>query len=363
MIRKRFSCLSPAIKVVGLILFFLIPLFFSECGRTTQPRWPWWTADDSIAVDNALAPWRDFLNFFAMIQDTYQFDLRLGLTYQDSSSRTGDTIYKIAHLLRAWIEPVDTVHVDIYQFGVTVDTLSMTDSFCQVIYRDSMGSCQFHLEFDSLWVVGFKPDTIIDTTKTPPETTVVQKVSYVEKRGFPSNRQEVKSYGWAANRWAFLRRDTVPDTVYYYLVKVSGGYTNIPTAEEAPRISMVILSKPGRVDTIYYAPRLDGKGLTNLKHIDSLYEMRVDEEVNVTVVTSSPQDTVVDKNRFFITMGGRKQDVTVAARIGVGRVKFANSDTGYQHIYIEVLPHSNLLYPAAVYTGCAWAIPIRVRPK
>lgn len=363
MAQKRFNFLFSQSGVALVVLIFLFLLIFSKCGRTTPPRWPWWTAEDTMAVENALKPWRGFLNFFELIQDTYRVDLHLGLTYQDSSSRTGDTIYKIAHLLRAWIVPIDSIHVNVYQFGVTVDTISMTDTFCQVIYRDSMSSCQFHFEFDSLWVVGFRPDTIVDTTKTPPETTIVQRVSYVEKRGFPTERQGVKSYGWAANRWVFLHRDTVPETLYYYLVKVSGGYTNIPTAEESPQISMVILGKPGRVDTIYYPPRLDGKGLTNLKHLDSLYEMRVDEDIDVTVVTSSPQDTVADKNRFFLTTGGWKQDITVEAKRGVGRVRFSNSDTGYQHIYIEVIPYSNLLYLGAEYKGCAWAIPVRVIPE
>ncbi|MCL6465663.1 MAG: hypothetical protein K6T77_02765 [candidate division WOR-3 bacterium] len=344
--------------VTGIV--FLSIIVFSECGRTSSPRWPWWTADDSIAVKNALEPWRGLLNFFYAVEDSYRLDVRVGLTYQDSSSRTGDTIYKIAHLIRAWVEPTDSVHIDFYQFGVTADTVNMTDTFCQVIYRDSMSNCRLYLEFDTIWVVGFRPDTIIDTTKTPPETTIVHRVSYVEKRGFPATQFGVKDYGWAANRWVFLRRDTIPDTLYYYIVKVSGAYASIPTTEEAPQISRVILSKPGRVDTIYFAPRQNGKGLTNLKHLDSLYQVRVNEEIQVTVVTSTPQDTIADKNRFFLTVSGRKQDITVGAQRGSGVFSFSAGDTGYQHVYIEVLPYSNLFYPGAYYKGSAWAIPVQV---
>ncbi|NPV13519.1 hypothetical protein HPY86_01120 [candidate division WOR-3 bacterium] len=363
MIRKKFCFWQIKSGIVAAGLIFIGLLIFSGCGRTSPPRWPWWTAEDSIAVNKALEPWRGLLNFFYAVEDTYRLDIKVGLTYQDSSSRTGDTIYKVAHLLRAWVEPTETIQVNVYQFGVTADTVSMTDTFCQVIYRDSMSACQLHYEFDTIWVIGFRPDTIIDTTKTPPETTIVQKVSYVEKRGFPTTQLGMKSYSWAANRWVFLRRDTVPDTLYYYVVKLSGAYASIPNTEEAPQISRVVFSRPGRVDTIFFAPRLDGRGLTNLKHLDSLYQVRVNEEINVTVVTSTPQDTVADKNRFFLTTAGKKQEITVGAQRGIGAFRFSSADTGYQHIYIEVIPYSNLLYPDAEYKGCVWAIPVQVVPE
>ncbi len=347
-------------RVVFTVLIFFGGILLLGCGRTAPPIWPWWTAEDSAAVREALKPWRAFLNSSYITGDTFRLGFSVGLNYQDSSSRTGDTLYKFAHIIRAWIEPGDSVHQDIYQFGVTVDTVTMADTFCQVIYQDSMSGCRLQVEYDTLWVVGFRPDTIVDTTKSPPETTIVQRVSYVERRGFSEIQQAVKSYNWGSRRWLFLRRDTLPETLYYSLIKISGGYVRIPNAEGSPQISRVIFSKPGQVDTIFYSPRSDGKGLTNLRSVDSLYLVRVGEEITVSVVTSTPQDTVADKNRFFVMISQKKQDITIGAKEGKGVCRFSAADTGYQHIYIEVLPATNLLYPDAPYNGTVWMIPVRV---
>jgi hypothetical protein len=342
----------------------LIIILIAQCGRVSPPKWPWWTKEDSTAVKQALAEWNEYLNIEPAWSDTFRINLFTGLNYADSSSRTGDTIYKIAHLMRAWLDPGENLRgdtiLDICQFGVTVDTSVMKDTFCQVIYRDSFVFARLYLEFDTLWVVGFRPDTIIDTTKTPPETTIVQRVNYVEKRGFPERQQSVKEFSWSSNRWLFMRRDTLPDTCYYSLIKLSGGFSLIPRAEDAPQISRVILSKPGRVDTIYYAPRNDGKGLTNLKPFESLYTIRAGEEVSIQIVTSTPADTIADRNRIFVTVMNGTEDVTRAAKTGSGIVRFGNADTGYQHIYIEVLPVSNILYPGSSFTGTVWAVPVRV---
>jgi hypothetical protein len=345
----------------------IIILFLVQCGRVPPPKWPWWTNSDSTAVRQELEKWHTYLNPAPVWDDTILVNLLIGLNYSDSSSRTGDTIYKIAHLTRIWVNPGQSARndttLDIYQFGVTVDTLVMDDTFCQVIYRDSFSSARLYMEFDSLWVVGFQPDTIIDTTKSPPETTIVQRVNYTEKRGFPQQQQAFKEFSWSVNRWLFLHRDTMPDTCYYSLIKISGAYARIPNAEASPQISMVILSKPGRVDTIYFSPRIDGKGLTNLKPLDSIYTIRAGEDISILITTSTPSDTVADRNRFFVTVKGRTTDVTISARSGNGNIRFGNADTGYQHIYLKVLPNSNIFYPNSDFTGTVWAIPVRVIPE
>lgn len=346
------------------IILLLLGVLLTQCGRVSPPQWPWWTSEDSTAVKKALELWLGYLTPSPAWSDTFRLSLSLGLNYSDSSSRTGDTLYKIAHLIRAWVRPGENCRndtcLDRYQFGVTVDTTVMNDTFCQVIYRDSFTSSQLYLEFDTLWVVGFRPDTMIDTTKTPPETTIVHRVSYVEKRGFQESQQIFKGFCWSANRWLFLRRDTVPDTCYYSLIKISGGYSLIPNAEESPQISRVILSKPGKVDTIYYSPRSDGKGLTNLKSLDSIYTMRAEEDVSILISTTTPADTIADRNWIFVTISGRSTDITTAARTGSGIVRFSTADTGYQHIYIEVLPATNIFYPYSNFSGTVWSIPVRV---
>jgi len=297
--------------------------------------------------------------------DTFRLGLSAALNYQDSMSRTGDTIYKFAHVLRAWVEPWGSVHDstwDSYQFGVTVDTVAMNDTFCEVAYRDSMTACRVAFEYDSLWVVGFKPDTLIDTTRTPPETTIVPRVSYTEKRGFPVAETAVKSYAWSAMRKLFLRLDTTSVSRRYRLVKTTGFAVYTPTTEEAPAITQLIMSRPGSDDTFFYAPRKDGRGLYNLRPLDSLYTVHPGEPVTVTVLTSTPTDTTVEKNRFYLTFRDAKTDITVNAQTGQGQIVFAASDTGFKHVYVEVLPFANLLYRSAGYLSTVWALPVRVIP-
>ncbi len=331
------------------------------CGTESPPRWPWWAAEDSAAVAEELGRWRDVFNANHALEGKPASGWTNMLTYQDSTSETGDTLYKFAHLLSVSVAPTDSGHADEYQFGVTVDTVAMKDTFCEVAYRDSMGSCVAHFEYDSLWVVGFRPDTTIDTMVTPPETTIVQKVSYTEVRGFGTSQQAAKDFSWSAMRKLFLQRDTLPDTFYYELTKATGFAVYIPEAEEAPSISRVILSKPARVDTFFYSPRKDGRGIYNLWPMDELYTLEPGEEIGVAVTTTTPTDTTMDKNLFFVGIEGTKTEITANARRGEGAISFENA--GYHHIYVEVLPLSNVLYPDASYAGAIWAIPVRVESQ
>ncbi|MEO0079094.1 MAG: hypothetical protein ABIK44_00230 [candidate division WOR-3 bacterium] len=336
-----------------------------SCGTEPPPPWPWWTSEDSVAVRAELAKWEPVMTTAYRFADTFRLGISSKLAYQDSSSKTGDTLYKFAHVLRAWVEPWGSVHdstYDIYQFGVTVDTVSMNDTFCEVAYRDSMSDCRVTFEFDSLWVVGYRPDTTIDTTRTPPETTIVYRVTWTEKRGFANPVTATKTYSWSAMRKLFLRLDTTSQKRSYRLCKTTGVAISTPTSEQAPAITRLIMSKPGADDTFFYAPRADGRGLYNLRPLDSLYTLHTNEAVTVTVITKTPDDTTAEKNRFFLTLLGTKSDITTNAKTGQAQVAFGPADTGYHHIYIEVLPSSNLLYPNADYLSTVWALPVRVIP-
>ncbi|OYD16558.1 hypothetical protein CH330_02475 [candidate division WOR-3 bacterium JGI_Cruoil_03_51_56] len=329
----------------GLVLFLV-----NGCGTEPPPRWPWWTAEDSSAVQKELGLWRDVFNPNHTLEGAMDSKWSSGLTFEDSTSETGDTLYKFAHLLSVSIEPTDSGHTDEFQFGVTVDTVAMKDTFCEVAYRDSMENCLAHFDYDSLWVVGFRPDTTIDTSVCPPETIIVQKVSYTELRGFGSPQRVTKSYNWSAFRKLFLSKDTSG----YALTKATGFAVHVPSAEDAPEIFRVVLSRPGRSDTFFYSPREDGSGIYNLRPIDSLYAIEPDEEVQLEVEIKSSSDTSL----FFVGIMGTKTEITVGPRRGEGTVAFA--EVGYHHIYIEVLPLSNVFYPDADYTGIIWAIPVRV---
>ncbi|MEO0081105.1 MAG: hypothetical protein ABIL25_02285 [candidate division WOR-3 bacterium] len=349
----------PAIRSCWLFTtgcFLLLVVFVAGCGTEPPPRWPWWTAQDSAAVRLELGRWKDVFSANHAMRGGLEYVWRSRLSSKDSTSTTGDTLYKFARLLSFSLEPTDSGHADVYQFGVTVDTLALKDTFCEVTYYDSMAACRAVFGYDSLWVVGFRPDTQI--SGTPPETTIIFRPSYTELRGFEQPVIATKGFAWKAMRKLFLARDTMPDTLYYELRKATGFAVYAPSATDAPSISRVIFSRPGRVDTVFYSPRLDGRGLYNLKSLNSLYTVRPGEEVTVSVVTTTPPDTTTEKNRFLLYTAGKVADITASARNGQGVFSFA--DTGYHHVYIKVVPLSNLLYPEADYVETVWAIPVRV---
>ncbi len=337
--------------LVGAFLFV-----FSGCGTEPPPPWPWWTTQDSTAVETELAGWKDVLDPTAgiagLVADTWRGQIRLA----DSTSEKGDTLYKFARLLSVEIEVESAGHANVMQFGVTVDTLPMKDTFCEVTYRDSSLLTRARFTYDSLWVIGFRPDTQI--SGSPPETTIIYRPSYTERRGFAIPQTAVKTFAWTAMRKVFLVRDTLKDTLFYTLRKLTGVAAYVPSATDAPNINRVIFSRLGGIDTVFYAPRQDGRGLYNLKEPASLYTVAAGERVTVAVTTTTPVDTAVDKNRFFLIVSGRAKDITLNARRGEG--SFAFADTGLQHVYVRVVPLSNLLYPTVKYTGTFWAIPVRV---
>lgn len=336
-----------------LLLSVLALAALVGCGSEPPPDWPWWTAEDSASVRAELANWRAIYNANGHLADL-QGGWSVGLTAQDSTSATGDTLFKFAHLMSVSFVPTDSGHRDEMLFGVTVDTIAMTDTFCEVGYVDSMEACRLVCEFDSLWVVAFRPDTQV--SGQPPETTIVQRVRSTELRPFGVPETTTKSYAWSAMRKLFLSKDA--STHSYVLVKATGAAIHTPTPEDAPAVTRVVLSRPGRADTFFYTPRLDGRGLYNLRSPSSLIVFEPGEEIDVEVTTSTPEDTTIDRARFFVGVEGVQTDITLSARRGQGRVTF--TETGPQHIYVTVLPYSSLFYRDAEHAATVWAVPIRV---
>ncbi len=349
------SRLGPA--AAALVLPAVLAVFLSAGCDTEALVWTWWTAEDSAAVAAELAEWRGTLDASQMLAGSPTGTWRGTLSPQDSTSETGDTLYKFARLLGIRFETAQCEHRDEYEFDVTVDSIAMTDTFCEVGYHDSMLGCTAHFDYDSLWVVGFRPETTVVETLVPPETTIVLAVSYTELRGFATTQTKSKHYDWSAFRKVFLARDGGD----YELTKTTGFATYVPEAEDAPGVSStgVILTRPGRVDTIAYAAGEEERNLYNLVHVDSLYTVEVGEEIQLDIATTTPADTTMDKNLFFLGIEGSKYDITTSARSGSGTFTFGT--TGYHHVYVEILPLSSVLYPETDYAGTVWAIPVLVR--
>jgi len=323
---------------------------FVGCGTEPPADWQWWRTADTAAVRTELAGWRGFLNGTRALSNPVGLNLSVGLSAADSSSTTGATKYKFAHLIAVQPAPAESIQADELHFGVAVDTITMTDTFCQVDYWDTLKAAGCRFQYDSLWVVTFHPDT-------QPDSTVIWRVTSSDLVGFTSPQETVKTFDWAARRVVFLPKDS--GAASYHVRRTTGFAAFVPSSVDAPTIASVVFSRPGHVDTFFYSPRLDGRGLYNLRSIDSLYEVRPDEQVDVSVNAGTPADTTVDKNRFFLSAGGAKSDITSGAKQGTG--SFSLADTGFQNVYLEVVTASSLLYKEATHVSTVWAIPVRVR--
>jgi hypothetical protein len=332
-------------------------LFLSGCGTEPPADWVWWTSADTQAVRTELAGWRQVFDANRTFTDTLRLNLSTRLSAADSTSTTGDALYKFAHLIAVWTVPAESGHADEFRFGVTVDTMAlhgepMDDTFCQVAYRDTLARTKAYFLYDSLWVVAYRPDTL-------PDSSVVYHVAGSGVRGYEIPQLAAKTHDWAARREVFLHKF---DSIATYKVKkVSGFAAFVPSSQDAPGIDRLVLSQPGRADTFFYSPDTFGHGLYNLKPLDLLYTVQQDDPINLLVTTSTPIDTNTDKNRFFVGLGGARWEISAGARSGTTTIAFA--DTGYQHIYVEVMPLSNLLYRDRGYKSTIWALPVRVKVR
>jgi len=320
------------------------------CGTEPPADWQWWRSADTAGVRTELASWRGPLDGNRALSNPVVLNLSVGLSAADSTSTTGLALYKFAHLLSVRPEPAESVHADEYHFGVAVDTIAMVDTFCQVDYWDSLPAVRYRFSYDSLWAVTFRPDT-------QPDTTVIWRMASSQLVGDSIPRETTKTFDWAARRVVFMPKDSGAPT--YHLRRLTGFAAFVPSSQDAPSITTIVLSRPGRVDTFFYSPRTDGRGLYNLRSIDSLYEVQSGDQVDVTINTSTPVDTTADRNRFFLSAGTARSDITTGALRGAGSFSFI--DTGYQNVYVEVVPLSSLAYKDAAHVSATWAITVRVR--
>jgi hypothetical protein len=348
---RRDNCFArrTAIAVLAVLLGTGL-LLFPGCGTEPPANWQWWTSEDSAAVQGQIAPWRGTLDARNALADTFRVDRNFPLASADTLSTDGAPVYKFAHLLAMWVESPAEGHLDEYHFGVTVDTVAMTDTFCEVWYRDTLAAGRVHFLYDSLWVVTFQPDT-------QPDSTVRWRVATAEKVGYEAPQDTAKVFDWQSRRIVFLPKTDSG----FRVTKLTGFASFVPSSQDAPGVSRVVLTRPGVTDTFFYTPRPDGRAIYNLKPLASLYTVRVGEQVTLDVAARTPSDTGQDKNRFYVTVEGRRNDFTLNALNGRGTLSFATP--GYNHIYVELVPNSNILYKHSPYASTIWAIPVMVEAQ
>jgi hypothetical protein len=337
-------------SAVAVALASAALLVIVGCGTAPPADWQWWRSADTAGVRAELAGWRGPLDGNQAFLYPVTLNLSLKLLAADSTSTTGLTIHKFAHLIAVRPEPAESVRADEYRFGVAVDTIAMVDTFCQVDYWDSLLAAGYRFTYDSLWEVTFRPDT-------QPDNTVLWRVDSSGLVGYATPQETIKTFDWSARRVVFLSKDSGAAT--YHLRRMSGFAAVSPGPQDAPSVTTVVMSRPGRVDTFFYLPRTDGRGLYNLRSVDSVCEVQAGDPIDVEVVASTPVDTTLDRNRFFLQAGASRTDITVGALRGSG--SFTLADPGYQNVFIEVVPLSSLGYKDAAHVSTTWAVPVLVR--
>ena len=341
------------------VLGALALLFVVGCQNEAPPDMNWWTDKDVTAAKTELDAVRDLISTRYFIESSVQ-DLTdtTSIITRDLSSPNGDSMIKVRHLLGFGLTAVDLARRDSLLFGVTVDSLTTDsipgDSFCYVTAIDSSLTGFCAMRFDQYWIVRYKPDTTIDTTVAPPETTINYSMLRVDTLtlGAPTELQkEAPSY---AKRYVYLRKHGAS----YEFRRMSGFSLYLPTTSDAPTISYVALAYQGVTDTFLLNAQANHRGIYNLRDRDSLYRVRRGESLQVFVKTGTPSKAGdlyyyvvrIDANRYYLGRG----DAMTAPRA------IAFPDVGTKHLVVEVIPQSNLLYPASKFTAAIWSLPVQV---
>lgn len=343
--------------LLGVILFSVGFLIVS-CERESFMRWPWETREDSLAVNQVLVAWRDSLNGLKVIQDhNYPLNITLGLVPSDTARRTTpiESLIKVAKFNGFRYAITERPLYTEYIFGRKNDSIETRDTFCYVTYKDS-ADCIAVVGIDSVWRIRFAPDTMIDTTVTPPETTISYYATSISK-SYYSPREAEWHFGYKARRYIELRKEN--GATRYFMGYLTGFGSYLPDNSLAPTISNIILKKStGETDTFRYTPTRNRRGIMNLFKIDSLYTVLQGDSVELKITLSGTDNYLV-----YVSYGrsqlSPKYSLTVSNNVATTKISL--SELGLNHLYIEVLGLSGLAYPMrALWPKTVWALPIKV---
>ncbi|MCX7757809.1 MAG: hypothetical protein N2166_05825 [candidate division WOR-3 bacterium] len=347
---KSYFFLSVIVLFVGLVSV--------SCERESFMRWPWETREDSLAVNEVLTIWRDSINGLKVINaPSYPLNISIPLVPSDTARRTTpiDSLIKIAKFRDFRYVITERPRFTEYIFGRKNDSIETRDTFCYVTYQDS-ADCIAIVGVDSVWRIRFTPDTAIDTTVTPPETTISYYVTSISKNYY-SAREAEWHFGYKARRYLELRKEN--GAPRYYMRYLTGFGTYLPDNSLAPTISNIILKKiSGETDTFRYRPTHNRRGIMNLFKLDSLYTVNQGDSVELKITLSGSDSYLV-----YISWGRSqltsKYFLPVSNNVATKKISF--SELGLNHLYIEVLGLSGLAYPTrAFWPKTVWALPVRV---
>lgn len=346
-----------------LIVLPLLGVLLVACHDKTPPPWPWWTEKDRSSAAAELDRWRDTISTRQFIEGGVEplVDSLPVILSRDSSSATGDSLIRIRRLLGFGLALADAARRDSMLFGVTVDSLPSdtfpTDTFCYVIAWDSAMNRFSTTQFDEYWVIKYHAIANVDTTVTPPETTWTYKLDSLApppRLVTGETKEEQKDVPMKVRRYVYLRKIAGA----YQFRRMSGYAVYIPTTSDAPSISFISLRYQGKVDTFRLNAQLSQKGIYNLRDRDSLYSVKAGESVQVRVQTSKP-GLRNDQYYYILRIGGTRTAVVRDSLPATLTAVFPQP--GIRHLVVEVIPQSNLFYPASDFRATVWSLPVLVK--
>lgn len=347
------------VPVLGLAILGV--LLVPGCHRKTSSVWP--TDRDRTEVSDELTVWRDSISTRQFLEsEVDSLPDSTTVISRDSVSLTGDSLIKIVRLLGFGVWADGAARRDSLSFGVTVDSLqsdtSPRDTFCRVIARDSTNVGIGVLQCDRYWVIKYRPDTTVDTLAHPPLMAITWRLDSLAPR--PVLHQDTvaefeKPMTWLVDRYLDLRKENTKPL--YDLRRMTGYSLYLPNTTDAPNVLFLALTNQGNADTFRLSATANLHGVYNLYEPDSAYTVRKGEPVNLTVQTDKPNLTG-DKYYFLARIEGQR------VLLGTDTVSASNPITfntvGLQHLLVEVVPQSNLLYPRTDFAFTVWSLPVRV---
>lgn len=335
------------------------------CDSEAPPPWPWWTDADRTQVNAELAAWRDSISTRSFLEGAVEaFSDSTFIIARDSTSPTGDSLVKIARLTGFGMRSDDAARRDSLWFSVGVDSFytdtSWSDTGCHVIAVDSSNSGKGILRCDKYWVIKYRPDSTIDTTVIPYDTTITWRLDAQAPAPEVHEGQTFefeKDLSWLVNRYVYLRKENTQPV--YRLRRLSGSSLYLPSTTDAPNIRLISFAYQGVTDTFRLGATNNNRGINNLFDRDSLYSVRKGEPLNLRVQAAEVPKLKGDRYWFFARI--ENQRVALGAdTLGVSAaLTFANA--GLQHLLIEAVPQSNLFYPGNDFAITVWSLPIRVK--
>ena len=357
--KNRVSGSQRDMRCYGLVglLPVLVLLVLAACHDSTPGAWPWWTDKDRAAVTSELNTWRDSTTTRFFVEGGVEaLTDSVGLIARDSTSPTGDSMIKVRRLSGFGLMPADMTTRDSLLFGVTDDSVTndtaFGDTFCQVTAIDSAASSYGLTSIRDYWVVKYHPES----TVTPAETTVVYKLDSLAPppRLVAESTQMQKVVPLQTWRYLYLRKHGAD----YHLRRMTGFSLYLPSTIDAPSLKWLSLGYRGAVDTFKLYAQANHLGIYNLLDCDSLYTVKRGESLALFISNDAPT-LAGDQYYFLARINGRRILLDKGTVMGATR-NVAFDQVGLNHLVLEVIPQSNLLYPGRDFAVAIWSLPIRV---